>query len=251
MSNAPSTPRRRSHSPAAAAPAPGRARPAPRRAVPDQEPATLPELLRTRALLNPDDPAVVIGSATPGIVRQAMTYADLYGAARALSGNLTMYLEERERAPIVLDPGGLLPTAVFAALIAGLVAIPAPLTAFARDGELAEHLIRQCAPAAILTTRAARPLLEDSGRPMLLLDELTGGTPPQAPRRPLAADPAYVEHTRRGPAIGCRTVSHQHALTLLAGGNGRDPHTTGLLEPVYRSIPIRVEAAPPAAGTAA
>lgn len=246
MSSAPSTPRRpRSH--AAGTTSPGRTRPALSglRGGGDPEPATLPELLRTRAVQNPDDPAVVIASAKPGIVRQAMTYTDLYGAARALSGNLTMYLEEHERALILLDPGVLLPTTVLASLIAGLVAIPASLKTFTDDPELADHLLHQCSPAAILTTRAARPLLENSGRPMLLLDELTGGTPPQAPRRPLATDPAYVEHARRGSAIGCRTVSHQHALALLAGESGRDPYVSALLEPIYRGTPLRVVAAPP------
>jgi hypothetical protein len=224
---------------------PGRAHlPREQRHGPDQEePATLPELLRDRARDNPDQPAVVIGP--PGIRRQAMSYAELFSAAHALSGHLTMHLEVRERALILLDRGALLPTAMFAALIAGLVAIPASVSAFARDRSLARHLLDQCRPEAILTTRAAFPLLEDGGFPLILLDELTGGAPQQARRRPLPADPAYVEHAERGAGLGCRTITHQHALALLAGGRGREPYTTEVLAPIYHGTAIHLGTAKP------
>lgn len=243
MSEAPT--RRTCQRAAAASTRPDRARPPRehRRGADQAEPATLPELLRDRARDNPDEPAAVIGP--PGIRRQAMSYSDLYGAAHALSGHLTMHLEMRERALILLDRGALLPTAMFAALIAGLVAIPASVSDFAQDRPLARHLLDDCRPAAILTTRAAFPLLEDSGFPLILLDDLTGGVPLQALRRPLPTDPAYVEHAERRAGLGCRTITHQHALALLAGGRGREPYTTELLAPIYHGTAIHLGTAKP------
>ena len=115
--------------------------------------SSLVALLAERARSQASERAYIFLS-DRGSEEAALTYGELYDAARALAARLTKRVQPGERALLVFPPGLEFMVAFFGCLMARVIAVPMmmPRRNSARDSSAA--ILANCEPAVALTTSA-------------------------------------------------------------------------------------------------
>src|SRR5689334_17078526 len=123
---------------------------------------------------------------------RSLTYGDLWSAAERLAAALQHAGVRRgDRVALCVERSPELVLGQLASVLAGAAFVPVDP---AYPAERRAFLLRDAAPAALLTTRALAELVEDAAAPLLLLEE----PQPAAALRPVGLTPddlAYVVYT--------------------------------------------------------
>lgn len=192
---------------------------------------SLPALLRERASLQPDDIAYTFidyEQEWAGIA-ESLTWAQLYRRTLNVARELRQCASPGDRAVISAPQGLAYIVAFLGALEAGLIAVPLSVPLGGVSDERVDSVLRDAAPAAVLTTSAVKDnvqkqLLSDGPAPTIVeVDLLDLDAPARAESRDaLHEDTAYLQYTSgstRTPA-GV-TVSYRNLVTnfeqLLSG----------------------------------
>lgn len=192
---------------------------------------SLPALLRERASLQPDDIAYTFidyEQEWAGIA-ESLTWAQLYRRTLNVARELRQCTSPGDRAVISAPQGLAYIVAFLGALEAGLIAVPLSVPLGGVSDERVDSVLRDAAPAAVLTTSAVKDnvqkqLLSDGPAPVIVeVDLLDLEAPARAESRDaLHEDTAYLQYTSgstRTPA-GV-TISYRNLVTnfeqLLSG----------------------------------
>lgn len=192
---------------------------------------SLPALLRERASLQPDDIAYTFidyEQEWAGIA-ESLTWAQLYRRTLNVARELRQCASPGDRAVISAPQGLPYIVAFLGALEAGLIAVPLSVPLGGVSDERVDSVLRDAAPAAVLTTSAVKDnvqkqLLSDAPAPAIVeVDLLDLDGPARAESRDaLHEDTAYLQYTSgstRTPA-GV-TISYRNLVTnfeqLLSG----------------------------------
>ena len=169
------------------------------------QPALLPDLLRTRALREPDRTAYTLLDER-GQRTAALTYADLHARALAVAGLLAEHCGPGERALLLFGQSLDFVVAYFGCLYAQVVAVPVSPPRRERAGDATVRIARDCRPAVVLTDavleQAARASLAPHCGPArwLRVDQVDTAAAPgdlfaadPLPREP--GDIAFLQYT--------------------------------------------------------
>jgi len=130
--------------------------------VTSSRPSTFVELLRSRALRDPD--RLAYSFLADGETTEArMSYGELDRQARAIAARLSTMAAPGERALLLYPPGLAFIAAFFGSLYAGLIAVPAYPPHASRTDRTRPRLrgiARNARPAVALTTRALLPAVQ-------------------------------------------------------------------------------------------
>jgi long chain fatty acid CoA FadD26 len=123
-------------------------------------------VLREWARQRPDAPAYtyVDYDVDPDGYRQTLTWAELYGRVQALAAEIASFGAPGDRAAILAPQGLDYVVGFYAALEAGLVAVPLPVPQFGAHDERASAALQDCAPTVLLTTSAVVDDVNGSAR---------------------------------------------------------------------------------------
>ncbi|MDG5481776.1 AMP-binding protein [Mycolicibacterium gadium] len=184
---------------------------------------SLPALLRERASLQPDDIAYTFidyEQEWAGIA-ESLTWAQLYRRTLNVARELRQCGSPGDRAVISAPQGLPYIVAFLGALEAGLIAVPLSVPLGGVSDERVDSVLRDAAPAAVLTTSAVKgnvqkQLLSDAPAPAIVeVDLLDLDGPARAESRDaLHEDTAYLQYTSgstRTPA-GV-TISYRNLVT--------------------------------------
>ena len=118
--------------------------------------ASIAAVLREWARQQPDAPAYtyVDFDVDPAGDRQALNWSDLYGRVQVLAAEIASVGAPGDRAAILAPQGLEYVVSFYAALEAGLVAVPLPVPQFGAHDERATAALQDCAPTVLLTTSA-------------------------------------------------------------------------------------------------
>jgi len=118
--------------------------------------ASIAAVLRDWAQQQPDAPAYtyIDYDVDPAGYRQTLTWSGLYGRVQTLAAEVSTVGAPGDRAAILAHQGLDYVVAFFAALEAGLVAVPLPVPQFGAHDERASAALQDCAPTVLLTTSA-------------------------------------------------------------------------------------------------
>src|ERR1700761_1447304 len=117
---------------------------------------TIPAVLREWARQQPDAPAYsyVDYEIDPAGYEHKLTWSELFGRVQALAAEISTVGAPGDRAAILAPQGLEYIIAFYAALEAGLVAVPLPVPQFGAHDERATAALQDCAPTVLLTTSA-------------------------------------------------------------------------------------------------
>src|ERR1700761_1797131 len=117
---------------------------------------TIPAVLREWARQQPDAPAYsyVDYEIDPAGYEHKLTWSELFGRVQALAAEISTVGAPGDRAAILAPQGLEYIIAFYAALEAGLVAVPLPVPQFGAHDERASAALQDCAPTVLLTTSA-------------------------------------------------------------------------------------------------
>lgn len=165
---------------------------------------SLPALLRERASLQPDDIAYTFidyEQEWAGIA-ESLTWAQLYRRTCNVARELRQCASPGARAVISAPQGLDYIVAFLGALEAGLIAVPLSVPLGGVSDERVDSVLRDAAPAAVLTTSAVKDnvqkqLLSDTPAPVIVeVDLLDLDAPARGePRDALHEDTAYLQYT--------------------------------------------------------
>lgn len=165
---------------------------------------SLPALLRERASLQPDDTAYTFidyEQEWTGVA-ESLTWARLYRRTLNVARELRLCASPGDRAVISAPQGLDYIVAFLGALEAGLVAVPLSVPLGGVSDERVDSVLRDAAPAAILTTSAVKDnvlkqLLSDAPAPAIIeVDLLDLDGPARAESRDAVHDDtAYLQYT--------------------------------------------------------
>ncbi|HXS86755.1 MAG TPA: AMP-binding protein [Mycobacterium sp.] len=118
--------------------------------------ASIAAVLREWARQQPDAPAYtyIDYDVDPAGYRQTLTWSELYGRVQTLAAEVSTLGAPGDRAAILAHQGLDYVVAFYAALEAGLVAVPLPVPQFGAHDERASAALQDCAPTVLLTTSA-------------------------------------------------------------------------------------------------
>ncbi len=118
--------------------------------------ASIAAVLREWARQQPDAPAYtyVDYEVDPAGYRQTLNWGDLYGRVQVLAAEIATVGAPGDRAAILAHQGLDYVVAFYAALEAGLVAVPLPVPMYGAHDERATAALQDCAPTVLLTTSA-------------------------------------------------------------------------------------------------
>jgi long-chain fatty acid adenylase/transferase FadD26 len=118
--------------------------------------ASIAAVLREWARQQPDAPAYtyIDYDVDPAGYRQSLTWSELYGRVQTLAAEVSTVGAPGDRAAILAHQGLDYVVAFYAALEAGLVAVPLPVPQFGAHDERASAALQDCAPTVLLTTSA-------------------------------------------------------------------------------------------------
>jgi long chain fatty acid CoA FadD26 len=118
--------------------------------------ASIAAVLREWARQQPDAPAYtyIDYDVDPAGYRQTLTWSELYGRVQTLAAEVSTVGAPGDRAAILAHQGLDYVVAFYAALEAGLVAVPLPVPQFGAHDERASAALQDCAPTVLLTTSA-------------------------------------------------------------------------------------------------
>lgn len=165
---------------------------------------SLPALLRERASLQPDDTAYTFIDYEQDWagVPESLTWARLYRRTLNIARELRLCASPGDRAVISAPQGLDYIVAFLGALEAGLVAVPLSVPLGGVSDERVDSVLRDAAPAAVLTTSAVKDnvvkqLLSDAPAPAIIevdLLDLDGPARPES-RDAVHDDTAYLQYT--------------------------------------------------------
>src|SRR6201996_4288373 len=184
---------------------------------------TIPAVLREWARQQPDAPAYsyVDYEIDPAGYEHKLTWSELFGRVQALAAEISTVGAPGDRAAILAPQGLEYIIAFYAALEAGLVAVPLPVPQFGAHDERASAALQDCAPTVLLTTSV---VVDDvvgctrtlPGKPPAIieldsldLDAAPNFTAPPAPRTKNAVL-QYTSGSTRSPAAV--VVTHKNIL---------------------------------------
>jgi fatty acid CoA ligase FadD28 len=165
---------------------------------------SLPALLRERASLQPDDTAYTFIDYEQDWagVAESLTWARLYRRTLNIARELRLCAAPGDRAVISAPQGLDYIVAFLGALEAGLVAVPLSVPLGGVSDERVDSVLRDAAPAAVLTTSAVKDnvlkqLLSDAPAPAIIeVDLLDLDGPARAESRDAVHDDtAYLQYT--------------------------------------------------------
>jgi long-chain fatty acid adenylase/transferase FadD26 len=118
--------------------------------------ASIAAVLREWARQQPDAPAYtyVDFDVDPAGYRHTLNWSELYGRVQALAAEIATVGAPGDRAAILAHQGLDYVVAFYAALEAGLTAVPLPVPQFGAHDERASAALQDCAPTVLLTTSA-------------------------------------------------------------------------------------------------
>ena len=116
--------------------------------------ASIAAVLREWARQQPDAPAYtyIDYDVDPAGYRQSLTWSELYGRVQTLAAEVATVGAPGDRAAILAHQGLDYVVAFYAALEAGLIAVPLPVPQFGAHDERASAALQDCAPTVLLTT---------------------------------------------------------------------------------------------------
>ncbi|HUO39531.1 MAG TPA: AMP-binding protein [Mycobacterium sp.] len=119
--------------------------------------SSIPAVLRRHAQQRPDDLAFTFidYESDPAGFAESLTWAQVYQRASVVAGELALCGSPGDRATILAPQGLDYIVAFLGALQAGFVAVPLSVPQFSAHDERITAVLRDCSPAAILTTSAA------------------------------------------------------------------------------------------------
>ena len=185
--------------------------------------ASIAAVLREWARQQPDAPAYtyIDYEIDPAGYSQTFTWSELYGRVQALAAEVASCGAPGDRAAILAPQGLDYVVAFYAALEAGLVAVPLPVPQFGAHDERASAALQDCAPTVLLTTSAVADDVVGCARslpgkaPALIeVDSLDLDAEPnfQAPPAPRTKNAVlqYTSGSTRSPAAV--VVTHKNIL---------------------------------------
>lgn len=166
---------------------------------------SLPGLLQERACREPDAAAYsfVDYDADPAGITETLTWGQVYRRAQVIAEELTACGVSGGRAAILAPQGLDYIVAFLGALQAGFIAVPLPLPQFNVHDERVHSVLRDCGPAAILTTSSVAAGITKyadagniGGAAVICVDSLkTDGACGAAAVHSSASEPAYLQYT--------------------------------------------------------
>src|SRR6202161_77752 len=116
--------------------------------------ASIPAVLRDWARQQPDAPAYtyIDYEIDQAGYEQNLSWSELFGSVQALATEIASIGAPGDRAAILAPQGLEYIVAFYAALEAGLVAVPLPVPQFGAHDERATAALQDCAPTVLLTT---------------------------------------------------------------------------------------------------
>lgn len=128
--------------------------------------ASIAAVLREWARQQPDAPAYtyIDYDVDPAGYRQTLAWGELYGRVQTLAAEISTVAMPGDRAAILAPQGLEYVVAFYAALEAGLVAVPLPVPQFGHHDERASAALQDCAPAVLLTTSTVVDDVADCAR---------------------------------------------------------------------------------------
>jgi len=217
---------------------------------------TLGDLLRHRAQRQPEDRAYVFLS-DRGDETGSLTFFELHARARAVAFDLAARMRPGGRVLLVFPPGLDFMVGFFGCVLAGLIPVPmmAPRRNSARDATA--NIVADCGPEVALTNRelASSPRgntlarFTDAGVACLLLDELGGTMPREAPDLPVpaASDIAFLQYTSgstsapKGVMVSHGNLIDNLEMINIAFGNTRQSTYVSWL-PLYHDMGLVLNA---------
>jgi len=201
---------------------------------------TVPEVLTAWAADEPERRALVFLDER-GDEQAALTYGDLHARALAMARHLTERHVPGERALLVFQPGLDVVVAYLGCLYAGVVAVPVAPPRRGRVSDATRSIVRDCAPAVVLTVDAMRetlaPLLAaTSGAPeALAADRIADGARPtdEIPRACSVDDLAFLQYTSgstsapKGVMVSHGNLAANQEMIRTAFGHDRDSTVVG------------------------
>ena len=185
--------------------------------------ASIAAVLRDWARQQPDAPAYtyIDYEIDPAGYEQKLSWSELFGRVQALAAEIATIAAPGDRAAILAPQGLEYIVAFYAALEAGLVAVPLPVPQFGAHDERASAALQDCAPTVLLTTSV---VVDDvvgctrslPGKPpaVIEVDSLDLDAPPnfQAPAAPRTKNAVlqYTSGSTRSPAAV--VVTHKNIL---------------------------------------
>jgi acyl-CoA synthetase (AMP-forming)/AMP-acid ligase II len=223
--------------------------------------ATLADLLRHRAAMQPEDPAYIELS-DRGRDLARLSFAELARRAAALSGQIADHAGPGERALLVCPNGVGFMVGFFGCVLAGVAAVPimAPRRNSARDSSAA--IIADCTPRLVLAPRAliagergdlatrfAPACDKGAGIEFLAVDDAENLPDPAAPtgRDPAPEDVAFLQYTS-GSTSAPKGVMVTHAnllanLAMIARAFGNTKSSTHVSwVPLYHDMGLIINA---------
>ncbi len=158
----------------------------------------LPEVLRERAHATPDRVAYRFLDDT-GAEADHLTYAELHARAMAVAAQVRAVCAPGERALLVFPPGLDFLAAYFGCLFARVIAVPVNPPRRTHVQHATRSIVRDCAPAVVLTVTGALEPLRTALQPLLpqaawlTVDTLTRTEFPAEPIDPGAV--AFLQYT--------------------------------------------------------
>ncbi len=185
--------------------------------------ASIPAVLRDWARQQPDAPAYtyIDYEIDPEGYEQTLTWSELFGRVQALAAEIGTIGAPGDRAAILAPQGMEYIVAFYAALEAGLVAVPLPVPQFGAHDERASAALQDCAPTVLLTTSVVvddvvgcTRSLPGKAPEVIEVDSLDLDAPPnfQAPAAPRTKNAVlqYTSGSTRSPAAV--VVTHKNIL---------------------------------------
>lgn len=222
--------------------------------------SSLVDVLRRRAMEQPNDPAYIF-LPDRGTERVSLSFAELYARARSMAGRLGERGERGDRAVLLFSPGLDFIVAFFACLMAGVIAVPmmVPRRASSRDASAA--ILADCAPRFAMTRRDlltdARPDLTERfrtpGLDWVFVDSriAASGEMQSTPPVPQRDDIAFLQYTSgstsapKGVVVNHDNLIENSEMIRIAFGNTRRSthvswvplyHDMGLILNVLQSL---------------
>lgn len=154
-------------------------------------PATLTELVHTKAVSQPDD--TMMTSLTDAADEVKITYKELEREALSLASGLAALLPNGSRVALAVQNTPDFPIAFFGSMYAGLIPVPVPIPIQGALADRFRSIVADCQPDLVITSQELLPLFERCETKTATLHELRSDI--TSLTRPKPDDVAYLQYT--------------------------------------------------------